>query len=899
MSAIAQRTLQDDYHETRPALMEVARNGNGLRLVRGLIDRKPLLDRLSAIPTTGVVLVCAPAGSGKSMLVRSWAESEGLPDRVAWVSVERGQRDEQRFWQSAVDALSRVVGFDERSAPWLGFRGELVVERLLAELDAVDEPMMLVIDDLHELQSVEALRSLELLAARLPAAVRLVLITREEARLGLHRLRLAGELTELRAPDLSFSEEETRALVEASGVVLSDAGVALLHLRTEGWAAGLRLAMISLARHHDPERFVSEFSGSERSVAGYLLAEVLERQPAEVRDLLLRTSVLERVSGPLADFLIGSVGSERVLQELEEANAFVTALDVGRSWFRYHHLFADLLQLELRRVSPTVVGSLHAAAARWYEQHGCIVEAIRHAQAARDWPYGSRLLADHNFDLIFSGGVATVRQLLGAFPQDWAQTDPELALISSAVHLLGGQRDESAAYMDLAQQLADKVPEERRWRFAAQLAGMKLVVARWLGDLGTVQEAMQSLGDALAAQPACEQGLSDQLRAAALQNLGIAELWSSRLDDGRRHLEEALALSRQVGRPWLEIACLGHLGIAAPWTGLPVSAGLRRSQEAVKIAETNGWGEDPVIATGLSTGAMALVSFGRFDEAEEWLERAQRVLLPNGEPGLELILHHARGLLRLGQRRFDEALAAFRAAERMQARLADEHPYAMLTRARRLQAEARMGRVAAALAGLADLPAEERETPSMRVTAAVIHIASGAFERAIDALAPVIEGAAPTGRRSLLMTEAQALDAAAWEALGDRRAAESSMERALEFAEPEGLVLPFVLAPVEELLENLPPHRTAHATLRRTIIDVLAGSSAPRRDDPAPLLEALSEAELRVVRYMSSNLTAPEIAAELFVSTNTIRTHLRHIYAKLGAHGRADAVARARQLALL
>ena len=758
---------------------------------------------------------------------------------------------------------------------------------------------MLVIDDLHELRSTEALSWLELFVARLPSALRLVLITRDDPRLGLHRLRLAGELTELRGPDLAFSLEETRDLLRASGTLLSDDGVALLHERTEGWAAGLRMAVISLMRHPDPERFVSEFSGSERTVAGYLLAEVLERQPAEVRDLLLRTSVLERVSGPLAGFLTGSVGCERILQRLEEANAFVTSLNAARSWFRYHHLFADLLQLELRRSSPSLVSPLHAAASRWYEQDGLIVEAIRHAQAARDWPYASRLLASNNLDLTFDGRIATVRELLSAFPRDVAAADPELALVSSAVHLLTGEREESAAYLDLAQQLADTVSEERRWRFAAQLAETKLVVARWRGDLCAVQEAMRSLEGVLAAQPAGEHGLSDQLRAVAVQNLGIAELWSSRLDDARRHLEQALALARKLGRPWLELTCLGHLGIAGPWIGVRVSTGLQHSEEAVRIARAHGWDQDPVIVTGLATGAMALLWLGRFDEAEKWLAGAQRVLQPDGEPGLELIVHHARGLMRLVQRRFEEALAAFGAAERMQALLADQHPYALLTRARRLQAEARMGRVAAALAALAEMTDEERETPPMRLTAAVIHVAEGGFERALEMLAPVIEGPAPAVRPSLVLTEAQALDAAARGALGDRRAAEASLERALDLAEPEGFVLPFVIAPVQELLESLPRHRTAHSTLLRTIRDVLAGCPAPRRDEPTPLLDELSEAELRVLRYLPSNLKAPEIAAELFVSTNTIRTHVRHIYAKLGAHGRAEAVARARGLGLL
>ena len=234
------------------------------------------------------------------------------------------------------------------------FGGQAVVERLLSDLHSLEQPVVLVIDDLHELRSAEALQWLELFLTRLPprAAGRAGHARGPAARVA--PAAAAGRLTEIRADELRFSLEETRELLDASGVGLSDAAVALLHERTEGWAAGLRLAAISLAGHPDPERFVAEFSGSERTVAGYLLAEVLERQPPEVRDLLLRTSVLERVSGPLADALTGGTGSEAILQSLEDANAFVTSLDVGASWFRYHHLFADLLQLELRRTSPTL-----------------------------------------------------------------------------------------------------------------------------------------------------------------------------------------------------------------------------------------------------------------------------------------------------------------------------------------------------------------------------------------------------------------------------------------------------------------------------------------------------------------------------------------------------------------
>jgi LuxR family maltose regulon positive regulatory protein len=862
---------------------------------RGLVQRRQLFERLSTAPAGGVIVVSGPPGSGKTVLVSSWLEAAGPGDRVAWVSIERGERDGQRFWLSVMDA----VGGDApvaRVSPAPGLRGELLVERLLADLEALERPVVLVIDDLHELESTDALASLELFLAQLPRRARVVLVTRAEPALGLHRLRVAGALTELRATALRFSREETRKLLEGAGVTLSDADVALLHDRTEGWAAGLRLAAISLAEHPDPGRFVREFSGSERTVAGYLLAEVLERQPPEVRDLLLRTAVLERVSGALADVLTGGSGSERMLQELEDANAFVTALDVGRTWFRYHHLFADLLRLELRRLHPPLIEPLHRAAAEWLEDHGDMVEAVRHAQAAQDWPHAARLLADNCLALILDGRTATVRTLLAAFPPDAIEAHPELAVAFAKSRLHDGRLDESAAYITAAERLTATAPDERRRRLDLPLAEAKLALARRRGDLGTVLEEMHSLEAALQAQSPGEV-TNNNLPAAALMNLGIAELWSLRLDDARRNLGQALALARRIERPYLEIGCLAHLGFAAPLQGVPVSGALELAEMAISIAEAHGWGADPVVAAAHAVSGLELVWLGRFVEGEERLDRAHRALRPDGEPGTELIVHHARGLVRLSQGRLAEALAAFQAAQRMQALLASEHPLTNELHNRILQVRVRMGDTAAVRDSLAGMGPEERSRADMRIAAGTMHLTAGDAEAAVEALGPVIERRAPALHPLWAVVEASLLDAAARERLGDRRAAEASIERALEVAEREGIILPFALAPVRELLERQRGHRTAHASLLTTILDVLAGAT-PHGQAP-PLREPLSDAELRLVRYLPSNLTATEIARELSVSPNTIRTHLRHIYAKLDAHSRTDAVTRARQIGLL
>jgi len=360
----------------------------------GLIDRGDLVAALDRAATRKVTIISAPPGSGKTSLLRSWADRPGQPRQLAVVRMQRDQQDAQQFWLALLDAVRHVSGASsgaERPAATPDFNAPAMVDRVLSELADARSGITLVIEDLHELTSPEALAQLTRLLTNLPPRVHGILTTRPDVRLRLHQLRLAGELAEIRAADLRFSERETRDLLDASGITLSAAGAALLHQRTEGWAAGLRLAAISLAGHPEPERFVTEFSGSDRTVAEYLLAEMLDRQPPDVQDLLLRTSLLDRVNGELADVLTGRPGSERILLDLEDANAFVESLDPERAWFRYHHLLADFLRLELRRTLPDQVPVLHRRAAEWYIRQGLVVEAIRHTQAAGDWPQAARL----------------------------------------------------------------------------------------------------------------------------------------------------------------------------------------------------------------------------------------------------------------------------------------------------------------------------------------------------------------------------------------------------------------------------------------------------------------------------------------------------------------------------
>ena len=622
---------------------------------RWLIDRGDLLAAVDRAAARKVTIISAPAGSGKTSLLRAWADRQGERHRLAVLQVQRDQQDAQQFWLALLDAIRHASATTGRAGPSAAtpdFNAPAMVDRVLSELAEAGAGLTLVIDDLHELNSPEALAQLSRLLTNLPPHVHAMLATRHDLRLGLHQLRLAGELAEIRAADLRFTERETRELLDASGIALSEAGAALLHQRTEGWAAGLRLAAISLAGHPDPERFVAEFSGSDRTVAEYLIAEMLERQPADVQDLLLRTSLLDRVNGELADVLTGRPGSERILLDLADANAFVVPLDPGRTWFRYHHLFGDLLRLELRRTLPEEVPALHRRAAGWFTLQGQVVEAIRHTQAAGDWPDAARLLADHSFSLTLDGQAQTMQALVRAFPP--GEDHPELALVRAMADVVQGRLDEAAAHLAVAETYAGTAPPDRQRRLRVAIASLKLSLARRRGHLAGVIEQVRFLASPVTGQSDEDIALGSDLRAVALMNLGTAEAWTLGLPDAERHLQEGAVLAREIGRPYLEVGCLAQLGFASKIH--PFATTQRRCREAIALAERYGWGAEPVIAPALITLASTMVWLGEFDEGERWLRRTVRALQADTGPDMGLLVHVVSGMLPAVRGRHHEAL---------------------------------------------------------------------------------------------------------------------------------------------------------------------------------------------------------------------------------------------------
>jgi LuxR family transcriptional regulator, maltose regulon positive regulatory protein len=523
----------------------------------GFVPRPRLVQALGEGLARGRVLVSAPAGSGKTALLADWARGGGRP--VAWVSLDGADSDPARFWRYAVAALDRArPGLTARVGPLLGppppRSFDELVTALINELAADPGPdeVLLVLDDYHLADSGPVHESVTFLLENLPPAMRVVVSGRADPPLPLARLRARGQLAELRAADLRFTSEEAAELLgEAVGPDLPGTAVAALVARTEGWAAGLQLAGLSLRGHADAAGFVAAFSGSHRFVLDYLADEVLDRQPAEVRTFLLETSVLDRLSGELCDAVTGRPGSQAMLRDIERAGMFLVPLDEVRGWWRYHHLFADLLRDRLRAEQPGRAQALHLAAAAWYHEHELGDDAVRHALAAGDGGWAARLAEQHAEKLLGLGEGATLERWHSALPAESVRDRPRLFLARAYGAAMGLRVEALAALLDDAEHalaLSGGEPPETTAggegsvlsNVPAGIALLRAVLARLRGDAafaaGYNEQALARLGD--------QDWL---LRSFVRWNLAVADWQEGRLGPAERGLAEVLAERRAAG----------------------------------------------------------------------------------------------------------------------------------------------------------------------------------------------------------------------------------------------------------------------------------------------------------------------------------------------------------------
>jgi len=834
-----------------------------------LVERDRLATLLRSGLSQPVTLVCAPAGAGKTTLMSTVLGSE-----AAWLSLEPGDDAPDRFWRAVLLALrnagAELPALRDPSRRTADTFPPLLVNAL-AELP---ERVVLAIDDVQLIRSRSCLAQLAFLVLHAPPTLALVLGSRADPALPLHVLRVRGQLTEIRARELAFTAEEAAALLTAHELELPRDLIAALCARTEGWAAGLRLAALGLRASDDPERYVREFTGSDAVVGDYLVAEVLERLPARVRRFLLETSILERMTGELADAVTESDGGADTLDMLDRTNAFVVAVDQRRQWFRHHGLLAALLRARARRELGDALDERHRRAARWYAGCGMSVPALRHALEGGGPELGLEIVGASWFELLACGRSADILALIDRLPPERVQ--PGTAAIAACAAFDAGDGAAGTTWAEQAAAGAEQASGATREGTLDVLAVAEICAARGAADCDRASTAAQAI--------------EPDARRQAFVHLcvGEAALWAHRLDIAADELVQAATLAREAGYDYLTVTALGHLAVCEALKG--DSGGvLRHAREALAIADHGDAGEPA--AAQLALGLTALAEL-RVREAHKRLGQARALPVPSR--GFALMLAHAEAELHAVRGDPTDGLGVLDRFA-VTAPVGTPAPYE----------RAVLGTLRARLhAALGDLDAAERAFAAVAdeawlpvtVAGAQLKLAQGDPAGAVE----VLEGGFERTVLERTRVERAVLLAVALEQSKDPAGAREAFEHALELAEPSGHRWAFLTfgRTIESLLRDRIRQGTQHRAFVGELLDALDEPERERTTIPA-LLEPLTDRERAILRFLPTRLSNNEMAAELFISCNTVKTHLRSIYRKLDVDRRNEAVRRARELKLL
>ncbi|MEU7752889.1 LuxR C-terminal-related transcriptional regulator [Micromonospora sp. NPDC049171] len=939
-----------------------------------VVARPRLLRRLDEGSAGPVTLVAAPAGWGKTTLLATWARLDGqtpdvdpgavVPDSgdlsaptpspvLAWVSVEVGD-DASRLWAYLASALRTATGSaDGGPVPDRPPRPDQL-EVLAATLAAADRPVLLILDDLHRVADPAALSGVEFLLRHAGQRLRLVIGARAGLHLPLHRLRLAGELTEIGPDELAFTDDEVADLLTAHGAALPAAAVRQLRERTGGWPAALRIAALAVRGQRDPERWVGQFGGDQPEIAGYLREEVLATLDPAEEDLLRRTALVETVCADLAGALTGRADAGQALADLAGTGGLLHREDTRPPWYRCDPLLADLLRADLARLPDHEVRDLHVRAADWYANDGRPADALRHALTAGRWDLAGDLFVAHWPELTRydSGPVHTPAPV--APPAEVLRADPEVALAYAAERAYAGDLPAATDQLRAAAGHAAGLPVPRRQRFLRLVTALELTVARLAGDPVQVRAAAARL---LRTRPegATPTRLPDStsttaptsgggdaaddadLRAFTGTGLGLVELAEGALPTAR--FVRARAAAREARRPRTELVGASRAALL-----LALRGGLRAAEQAARDAlgmpPCRGWScqldcayaylalaqvallrDQPDEATAnlnLAGPALGVTGGWADDTGDGWLSAADGEPVATAAAALcRAQLHRDAGDLAAGQRLLVRAREA----------LADRPSAAELTgllRAAEAGLRAERGDLAAArdlLAGTADEGTGTADggslagtadggslvgtaDPALAVARARVELLAGDHAAAARSV-PAWQAPTATAWPLPVRLDAGLLDAVLAERAGDGRRAGRLLEQVLDLAGPPGCRRVFTRAepPVRDLLAAHLDAGTAHFAL---VSDLVRGAGQSGRGPARPtteprgaLDEPLTERELTILRYLQSILSNVEIASELSLSVNTVKTHVRNIYRKLDATRRREAVRRARELRLI
>jgi len=843
----------------------------------GWVIQRPRITKMIAQGTRWcpVTVVSGPVGAGKTMALALWAAA-AAPGPVAWVCLDEYNTRPGAFWSHVVAALQRcgvavsgVLPGASRGRP----AENLFLLRLASALAAQDPPVTLVLDDLHLITEPKVLNGLDFLVRSVGSGLRLVASARADPLLPMHRYRLTGRLADIQGTDLAFSADEARLLLAQHGCTLSPDSFECLMQQTEGWAAGLRLAAISMAAHPDPDRFVKELLAEDSSLTSYLAEEILNIQPPEVRELLLSTCLLEHINADVASELAGSGQAGRILADLAHANAFVQP--IGHGWYRYHTLFAEMLRLTLRLECPDRIASLHRQAARWNERNGQLTDAVRHATEAGDWQLAASMVVDGLAigEIIEPTESPSLADAFARMPLGERWPEPQPYLVCAAAAFSAGRPELAAAALDAAETLLDRLPadQEAAGRLAATM--IRFAASRRSGDLTAAAEAI-----------ACAEALTDEIsggtlaqhagiRGQVLSARGAVELWSGRLNEAVHILDSGVAAAAAPGGEHPRAACLGHLALATALRGR-LDHAARLADQAAAACANNGQHPNPAALV-----ALAWVGLERHEQRQ-----------------VHRRLKQVDAALTLSPDRLIGTIACLIAAY---SALADGRGDVAVQYVARARSEW-------------DVPAWLEQELSLAESRA--SAAAGQIREALVL-------AAHDGVPERVRLQACLADARLSYHSGDRARGRRSLRRALRLAERERLRLPFILERgwIGPVLRRDPD---LAQTYRHLLPSALCGNQLPAplgagtpgstgtaaRDatdaqapgmTTAPVVEPLTEREREVLRHVSGMLTTAEIASELYISTNTVKSHIKNICHKLAATHRGEAVRRARQLQLI